>query len=94
MVTNEEFENLGELFKIFGNPTRLQILHTLIESEKSVTEICDAIGMSQSAVSHQLAMLKQSRLVKNRRVGKAIYYSLLDTHVLTIIQQGLDHVRE
>lgn len=94
MVTEQEFEDLGELFKIFGNPTRLEILNTLVEGEKCVADICDAINMGQSAVSHQLSILKHARLVKNRRDGKAIYYSLLDTHILTIIQQGLDHIRE
>lgn len=94
VVTEQEFEDLGELFKIFGNSTRLEILHTLVEGEKCVADICDAINMGQSAVSHQLSILKHARLVKNRRDGKAIYYSLLDTHILTIIQQGLDHIRE
>ena len=93
-MKEKEFEALAELFKIFSNSTRLQILHTLVEGEKSVTDICEEVGMPQSAISHQLSILKTSRLVKTRREGKSIYYSLLDSHVLTIIKQGLDHVKE
>lgn len=90
----EEFESLAQLFKIFGTPTRLQILFCLMEGEKCVYDIADELGMSQSAISHQLSILKENRLIKNRREGKTIYYSLLDSHVMTIIEQGLDHVRE
>lgn len=90
----EEYQKLADLFKIFGTPTRLQIMYTLYEGEKCVYDIADALGMSQSAISHQLSVLKQSRLIKNRRDGKTIYYSLLDEHVVTIIEQGLNHVRE
>ena len=89
-----EFEALAELFKIFGTPTRLQIMYALVDKEKCVYDIAQELGMSQSAISHQLSILKQNRLVKNRRDGKAIYYSLLDSHVLTIIDQGLEHIRE
>ena len=94
MVTTNEYESLGDLFKIFSNSTRLQILLTLADGEKCVFDICDTLNMTQSAISHQLSILKSNRLVKNRRDGKTIYYSLLDSHVLTIIQQGLDHIRE
>ncbi len=93
-MENHEFEALADLFKIFSNTTRLQILHSLVDGEKSVSDICEDVGMQQSAISHQLSILKTSRLVKTRRDGKSIYYSLLDSHVLTIIKQGLDHVRE
>lgn len=93
-MNQKEFEQLAELFKIFGTPTRLQILYVLIDKEKCVYDIAQELGMSQSAISHQLSILKQNRLVKNRREGKTIYYSLLDSHVLTIIAQGLDHIRE
>ncbi len=93
-MDNHEYEELANLFKIFSNTTRLSILHSLIDGEKSVTDICDDVGMQQSAISHQLSILKASRLVKTRRDGKSIYYSLLDSHVFTIIKQGLDHVRE
>ncbi len=93
-MNTEEFQELAELFKIFGTPTRLQIMYALYAGEKCVYDIADELGMSQSAISHQLSILKQSRLVKNRRDGKTIYYSLLDTHVVTIIEQGLNHIRE
>ena len=93
-MNQHEFEQLAELFKIFGTPTRLQILYALVDEEKCVYDIAEELGMSQSAISHQLSILKQNRLVKNRREGKTIYYSLLDSHVFTIIAQGLDHIRE
>ncbi len=93
-MKKNEFEALANLFKIFGTPTRLQILCSLMEREKCVYDIAEELGMSQSAISHQLSILKKNRLVKNRREGKTIYYSLLDSHVLTIIAQGLEHVRE
>lgn len=93
-MTTVEFEQLAELFKIFGTPTRLQIMYVLMDGEKCVYDIAEALNMSQSAISHQLSILKQNRLVKNRREGKTIYYSLLDSHVMTIIEQGLNHIRE
>lgn len=93
-MNQQEFEDLAGLFKIFGTPTRLQIMYLLYEGEKCVYDIADALNMSQSAISHQLSILKQNRLVKNRREGQTIYYSLLDSHVVTIIEQGLDHIRE
>ena len=93
-MSTVEFESLAQLFKIFGTPTRLQILSCLMGGEKCVYDIADELGMSQSAISHQLSILKENRLIKNRREGKTIYYSLLDSHVMTIIEQGLDHVRE
>ena len=94
MVETKEFYELEELFKIFGNSTRLQILHCLIDTEKCVYDISNELNMTQSAISHQLSILKQNRLVKFRRDGKTIYYSLLDSHVMTIIDQGLNHIRE
>lgn len=90
----DEFEQLAEFFKMFSTPTRLQILHTLVDTEKCVYDIAQELELSQSAISHQLSILKQGRLVKNRRDGKTIYYSLLDSHVLTIIAQGMEHIRE
>lgn len=93
-MNREEFEKLAELFKIFGTSTRLQIMYTLYENEKCVYDIADELGMSQSAISHQLSILKQNRIVKNRRDGKTIYYSLLDSHVVMIIEQALGHIRE
>ena len=84
----DEYKELAQLFKIFGTPTRLQIMYTLYDGEKCVYDIADKLEMSQSAI------LKQNRLVGNRRDGKTIYYYLLDSHVVTIIEQGLDHIRE
>lgn len=90
----EDYQKLADLFKIFGTPTRLQIMYTLYQGEKCVYDIADELEMSQSAISHQLSILKQNRLIKNRRDGKTIYYSLLDEHVVTIMEQGLNHIRE
>ena len=90
----EDYQKLADLFKMFGTPTRLQIMYTLYQGEKCVYDIADELEMSQSAISHQLSILKQNRLIKNRRDGKTIYYSLLDEHVVTIMEQGLNHIRE
>ena len=86
--------DLAELFKIFGDSTRIRILYTLFEEEMCVCDIAELLNMSQSAISHQLRILKQARLVRNRRDGKTIYYSLADDHVRTIIGQGMDHIEE
>lgn len=86
--------NLAELFKIFGDSTRIRILFVLFEEEVCVCDLARALNMTQSAISHQLRILKANHLVKNRRVGKSIFYSLADDHVRTIIAQGLDHVTE
>lgn len=90
----EELQDLGELFKVFGDPTRLKILYVLLCSEMCVYDIASLLGMTQSAISHQLRVLKQMDLVKNRREGKTIFYSLADSHVVTILNQGLDHIEE
>ncbi len=84
----------AELFKNFSDSTRIRILYCLFEKERSVTEIADLLKMNQSAISHQLRFLKNSKLVKNRRDGKTIYYSLDDDHVYNIISQGIEHVQE
>ena len=93
-VTDEELIDLAELFKVFGDSTRIRILFSLFDKEKNVSEICGEINMNQSAVSHQLKILKTSKLVKSRRDGKAVYYSLDDDHVKTIIAMGKDHILE
>ena len=85
---------LADLFKVFGDPTRIRILYVLSKQELCVQDIADALSMTQSAISHQLRILKQSALVKFRREGKTIYYSLADDHVATIMAQGLEHVCE
>ena len=94
MPCEENLYDLAELFKVFGDTTRIRILYVLFESELCVCDIAELLNMSQSAISHQLRVLKQARLVRNRREGKQIYYSLADDHVRTIIGQGMDHVNE
>lgn len=84
----------AELFKVFGDATRIRILYALAKNELCVQDIADELAMTQSAISHQLRILKQAALVKFRRDGKTIYYSLADDHVATIMQQGLEHVCE
>lgn len=86
--------DLAELFKVFGDSTRVRILIALFESELCVCDISEALGMTQSAVSHQLQILRTNKLVKSRREGKQMYYSLADEHVVTIIAQGLNHILE
>ena len=85
---------LSELFRIFGDSTRIRILYVLFEAEMCVCDIAQLLGMTQSAISHQLRALKNARLVKSRRDGKTVFYSLADDHVKTIIDQGIEHVKE
>ena len=92
--TEEELYDLAELFKEFGDSTRIKILYVLVESDMSVGDIAQALNMTQSSISHQLRVLKQSRLVRFRREGKNIVYSLADDHVHTIMSQGLEHLEE
>lgn len=94
MPDEEILYDLAELFKIFGDSTRIKILYVLFESEMCVCDIAQLLNMSQSAISHQLRALKQSKLVKYRREGKTVFYSLADGHVRTIIDQGMEHVAE
>ena len=94
MLPEEELESLGEFFKVFGDVTRLKILYALFCSEMCVIDIATLLNMSQSAISHQLRVLKQMDLVKNRREGKTIFYSLADSHIVTILSQGQDHIEE
>lgn len=94
MPDDELLYDLAELFKIFGDSTRIRILYVLSESEMCVCDIAQLLGMSQSAISHQLRCLKQSKLVKYRREGKSMFYSLADSHVRTILSQGMEHVAE
>lgn len=92
--SDEELNDLAELYKVFGDKTRVKILYTLINSDLCVREISDNVQMSVSAVSHQLKILKQAKLVKYRRDGKSIIYSIADEHVKTILQNGIEHVNE
>ena len=86
--------DLTELFRIFGDSTRIRILYVLFASEMCVCDIAALLGITQSAISHQLRALKAARLVKSRREGKTVFYSLADDHVKTMIDQGLEHVCE
>ena len=86
--------DLTELFRIFGDSTRIRILCALLQAEVCVCDLAELLGMSQSAISHQLRILKQMKLVKNRREGKTVFYSLADGHIQTIISQGMEHISE
>ena len=88
------FRSLADLFRLFADSTRIKILYVLFESEMCVCDIAQLLGMTQSAISHQLRSLKQAKLVKSRRDGKTVFYSLADGHVSTILNQGMDHVQE
>ena len=90
----ELLDDLAELYKIFVDSTRIKILYTLFTEERGVGDIARLLGMTMSAISHQLRILKQARLVKPRREGKMVYYALADDHVRTIFAQGLDHILE
>ncbi len=94
MPDEEILYDLAELFKVFGDSTRIKILYVLFESEMCVNDIASVLNMTSSAISHQLRVLKQSQLIKFRRDGKSIYYSLADDHVRTILDQGIDHICE
>ena len=94
MPDEEILYDLAELFKVFGDSTRIKILYVLFESEMCVCDIAQLLNMNQSAISHQLRVLKQSQLVKFRREGKTVFYSLADGHVRTILSQGMEHLAE
>ena len=89
MPDEDQLYDLAEVFKVFGDSTRIKILYVLC-----VCDIAQLLNMTQSAISHQLRILKQNRLVKNRRDGKSVFYSLADGHVKTIISQGMEHIQE
>lgn len=94
MPTDEELQSLADFFRIFGDSTRIRILYALSQSELCVCDIASLLGMGQSAISHQLRILKQMRLVKFRREGKSVLYSLADRHIETILAQGMEHIGE
>lgn len=94
MPDEELLYDLAELYKVFGDSTRIKILYVLFEAEMCVCDIAQLLGMTQSAISHQLKALKNARLVKSRREGKTVFYALADDHVKTIIDQGLEHILE
>lgn len=86
--------SLADLYKLFGDSTRLRILYVLLDTELCVCDIAELLGMTTSAISHQLRLLKQAALVKYRKSGKSVLYSLADSHVQTILAQGMEHVTE
>lgn len=94
MLEEEMLYDLAELYKVFGDSTRIRILYELFEKEMCVNDISESLNMTMSAISHQLRVLKQARLVKYRKEGKAVYYSLADEHVKSIIAMGLEHISE
>ena len=94
MPDEETVSDLASFYKVFGDVTRIKILYALAQAESCVCGLAEAIGMTQSAVSHQLRTLKQMKLVKNRRDGKTIYYSLADSHIQIILSQGMEHIKE
>ena len=94
MPEETELYDLAELFKVFGDSTRIRILYVLFESEVCVCDLAEMLHMNQSAISHQLKILKQAKLVTGRREGKSVIYSLADEHVRTIIDQGREHIEE
>ena len=94
MPEETELYDLAELFKVFGDSTRIRILFVLFEAEVCVCDLAKVLNMTQSAISHQLRILKQNKLVNSRREGKSVFYSLADGHVRTIIAQGREHSEE
>ena len=94
MPAEEDLYDLAELFKVFGDSTRIKILYALFGAELCVGDLAQLLGMSQTAVSHQLRVLRTNKLVKGRKEGKIVFYSLADDHVRTILGQGMDHVDE
>ena len=94
IMSEDSLFSMAELFRVFGDSTRIKILCALFEQERNVTEICELVGMSQSAISHQLRLLKQADLVSSRREGKMMVYSLADDHVKTIIYMAKEHLEE
>ncbi len=94
MPAVDDLYDLSELFRVFGDSTRIRILYALFESEMCVCDIARLLNMTQSAISHQLRLLKESKLVRNRRDGKTVYYSLADDHIRTVLNQGMDHILE
>ncbi len=91
---DEILYDLAELFKVFGDTTRIRILYALFESELCVNDMAQLLGLSQTAVSHQLRVLKNNKLVRFRKEGKIVFYSLDDDHVRSIIEMGMEHVGE
>ena len=94
MPEEQLLSELADFYKVFGDVTRIRILCVLLEEEMCVCDLAAVLGMTQSAISHQLRVLKQMKLVKNRREGKTVFYSLADSHIQLIISQGMEHITE
>ena len=94
ILDEDRLKELADFFKVFADTTRLRILSVLFQSEMCVCDLAEVLGMTQSAISHQLRILKQMKLVKNRREGKTVFYSLADGHIQTIMNQGMEHIME
>lgn len=94
MPVEDKLYDLADFFKVFADSTRIKMLYVLMGTEMCVCDLAAALNMTQSAISHQLRTLKQMNLVRNRREGKTIFYSLADSHIETILSQGLDHIEE
>lgn len=94
MPPDDRLSELSELFKMFGDATRMRILFVLFEAEVCTCDLAAVLNMTSSAVSHQLSILRRAKLVKTRREGKAVFYSLADNHVRTIIKMGMEHIEE
>jgi ArsR family transcriptional regulator len=94
LPADEKLYELADFFRVFGDSTRIKILYVLLQSEMCVYDIASLLGMTQSAISHQLRVLKQMQLVKFRREGKTVFYSLSDSHIENILNQGMEHISE
>ena len=94
MPEEGKLQELADFYKVFGEASRIKILYALLQTEMCVCDLAALLGMTQSAISHQLRVLKQAKLVKNRREGKTIFYSLADGHIQNIISQGMEHIME
>lgn len=94
LLNEETVINLAEFFKVFGDSTRIKIIHVLSQKEMCVCDIAELLNLTQSATSHQLRFLRQNKLVHSRKVGKMVYYSLDDEHITEIFNQGLEHIGE
>lgn len=94
ILDEDRLKELADFFKVFADTTRLRILSVLFQSEMCVCDLAEVLGMTQSAISYQLRILKQMKLVKNRREGKTVFYSLADGHIQTIMNQGMEHIME
>lgn len=93
-TTQKEIDNLSDMFKLFSDPTRLRIICTILNDELRVNDICEILEMNRTTVSHQLKLLRDSKLVKYRKMGTEVYYSLKDSHVEQMIRQAMDHIFE